>query len=335
MLDRDGYRPNVGIILVNQKNEVFWGKRVREHSWQFPQGGMNSDETPEEAMYRELAEETGLVAEHVQILAATPGWLRYRLPRQAQTVRGTSVHVPGADAFLSERQSTVILRCQAEQLRALWRKPDYPGFTPHLTVCDGLPRALSEEILDIARTIPPFSFRVGELQPILSKSKQTTMGLLSAIDHTLLAEIAKSVADDPDLTPVSWAIAIADDYDDATPRVVLTVDDGTGLRNARANAAVTVRIDRPPVADAGGNREACGGDVIVFDGSRSHDPEGGLLRYHWDFGDGTTATYNDVIEIKDADTYLFHGRVRNPDGTWTCIDTVFTRCESRVMPLPG
>lgn len=115
---------------------------------------------------------------------------RYRLPRQAQTVRGTSVHVPGADAFLSERQSTVILRCQAEQLRALWRKPDYPGFTPHLTVCDGLPRALSEEILAIARTIPPFSFRVGELQPIFSKSKQTTMGLLSAIDHTLLAEIA-------------------------------------------------------------------------------------------------------------------------------------------------
>ena len=46
-------------------------------------------------------------------------------------------------------------------------------------------------------------------------------------------------------------------------------------------------IDRPPVADAGGNREVCGGDVVVFDGSRSHDPEGGLLRYHWDFGDGT------------------------------------------------
>jgi 2'-5' RNA ligase len=115
---------------------------------------------------------------------------RYRLPQQAQGVRGTTVHVPGADAFLSERQSTVILRCQAEQLRALWRKPDYPGFTPHLTVCDGLPRALSEEILDITRAIPPFSFRVGELQPIFSKPKQTTLGLLSAIDRTLLAEIA-------------------------------------------------------------------------------------------------------------------------------------------------
>jgi hypothetical protein len=40
MLDREGYRPNVGIILCNAKNEVFWGKRIREHSWQFPQGGI-------------------------------------------------------------------------------------------------------------------------------------------------------------------------------------------------------------------------------------------------------------------------------------------------------
>lgn len=45
MLDREGYRPNVGIILVNQKNEVFWGKRIREHSWQFPQGGIKYGET--------------------------------------------------------------------------------------------------------------------------------------------------------------------------------------------------------------------------------------------------------------------------------------------------
>ncbi|VEB41137.1 RNA pyrophosphohydrolase [Chromobacterium violaceum] len=46
MLDRDGYRPNVGIILTNAKNEVFWGKRVREHSWQFPQGGIKPGESP-------------------------------------------------------------------------------------------------------------------------------------------------------------------------------------------------------------------------------------------------------------------------------------------------
>ena len=59
MLDRDGYRPNVAIVVVNAKNQVFWGKRVREHSWQFPQGGINPGETPERAMYRELHEEVG------------------------------------------------------------------------------------------------------------------------------------------------------------------------------------------------------------------------------------------------------------------------------------
>ena len=60
MLDRDGFRPNVGIILLNQKNQVFWGKRIRTHSWQFPQGGIDRGETPEQAMIRELHEEVGL-----------------------------------------------------------------------------------------------------------------------------------------------------------------------------------------------------------------------------------------------------------------------------------
>jgi len=63
MLDRDGFRPNVGIILLNQKNQVFWGKRIRTHSWQFPQGGIDRGETPEQAMYRELQEEVGLLAD--------------------------------------------------------------------------------------------------------------------------------------------------------------------------------------------------------------------------------------------------------------------------------
>ena len=60
MLDREGFRPNVGIILLNTQNEVWWGKRVREHSWQFPQGGIKYGETPEQAMFRELEEEVGL-----------------------------------------------------------------------------------------------------------------------------------------------------------------------------------------------------------------------------------------------------------------------------------
>ncbi|MBL8419783.1 MAG: RNA pyrophosphohydrolase, partial [Dechloromonas sp.] len=52
----------------------------REHSWQFPQGGIKRGETPEQAMYRELQEEIGLQPEHVRILGRTRGWLRYEVP---------------------------------------------------------------------------------------------------------------------------------------------------------------------------------------------------------------------------------------------------------------
>nr|WP_255610973.1 RNA pyrophosphohydrolase [Lysobacter sp. ESA13C] len=83
VIDPDGYRPNVGIVLMHPDGRLFWARRVHRDGWQFPQGGMNTDETPLEAMYRELREETGLLPQHVEVLGATPGWLRYRLPRRA------------------------------------------------------------------------------------------------------------------------------------------------------------------------------------------------------------------------------------------------------------
>lgn len=82
MLDKDGYRPNVGIVLANQRNEVFWGKRINQHAWQFPQGGIKHGETPAQAMYRELEEEIGLLPGHVRILGRTREWLRYQVPEQ-------------------------------------------------------------------------------------------------------------------------------------------------------------------------------------------------------------------------------------------------------------
>ena len=83
VIDPDGFRPNVGIVLMHDDGRVFWARRVRRDGWQFPQGGINTDETPLEAMYRELREETGLLPAHVDVLGATPGWLRYRLPPHA------------------------------------------------------------------------------------------------------------------------------------------------------------------------------------------------------------------------------------------------------------
>ena len=93
VIDPDGYRPNVGIVLIRDDGRVFWARRVNRDGWQFPQGGMRTDETPIEAMYRELEEETDLRAEHVEVLGATPGWLRYRLPNRyvRHNVRPTCV----------------------------------------------------------------------------------------------------------------------------------------------------------------------------------------------------------------------------------------------------
>ena len=82
MIDSDGFRLNVGIILANQFNEVLWAKRIGQNSWQFPQGGIKVSETPEEALFRELYEEVGLKPSDVEILSSTKGWLRYRLPKK-------------------------------------------------------------------------------------------------------------------------------------------------------------------------------------------------------------------------------------------------------------
>lgn len=82
MIDSAGYRYGVGIILVNDNRKVFIAKRIGMAAWQFPQGGMKEDETPEQTMYRELKEEIGLNPEDVRILASTKRWLRYRLPQR-------------------------------------------------------------------------------------------------------------------------------------------------------------------------------------------------------------------------------------------------------------
>ena len=82
MIDKHGFRANVGIILLKDTGKVFWARRQGMSAWQFPQGGIQESETPVEAMYRELHEEVGLSQKHVELLGQTSGWMRYRLPRR-------------------------------------------------------------------------------------------------------------------------------------------------------------------------------------------------------------------------------------------------------------
>ncbi|MBN2647528.1 MAG: RNA pyrophosphohydrolase [Thiotrichales bacterium] len=81
MIDEQGYRQNVGIIIVNKDGKLFWGKRVHQEAWQFPQGGIREYETPQQAAFRELREEVGLEPSDVRVLGRTQNWLKYDLPK--------------------------------------------------------------------------------------------------------------------------------------------------------------------------------------------------------------------------------------------------------------
>jgi len=80
MIDRDGFRANVGIVLMHDDGRLFIGRRTGGKGWQFPQGGVRRGESAEESLFRELNEEIGLSREDVRIVAQTRRWLRYRLP---------------------------------------------------------------------------------------------------------------------------------------------------------------------------------------------------------------------------------------------------------------
>lgn len=82
MIDADGYRLNVGLIIANRQGKVFFAKRIKQNAWQFPQGGLLKGEEAESAVFRELEEEVGLTKDLVAIKGYTKNWLRYRLPKK-------------------------------------------------------------------------------------------------------------------------------------------------------------------------------------------------------------------------------------------------------------
>jgi putative (di)nucleoside polyphosphate hydrolase len=123
MLDKEGYRPNVGIILANRRNEVFWGKRIQQHAWQFPQGGIQRGETPQEAMFRELEEEIGLDPAHVRVLGRTREWLRYDVPEKWAR-RGKE----GNGGYRGQKQIWFLLRLVGRDCDVRLRASGHPEF---------------------------------------------------------------------------------------------------------------------------------------------------------------------------------------------------------------
>ena len=120
MIDNDGYRPNVGIILANQRGQVLWAKRVGQDAWQFPQGGIESHEAPEEALYRELREEIGLREDSVEVVGSTKGWLRYRLPKRMLRRNSSS--------FLGQKQKWFLLKMLSDDDAVSFEHSETPEF---------------------------------------------------------------------------------------------------------------------------------------------------------------------------------------------------------------
>lgn len=124
MIDTDGFRPNVGIILANNRGQVLWARRLNRNGWQFPQGGIQADESAEQALFRELYEEIGLREQDVEILACTRGWLRYRLPQRL--IRRTSHPV-----CIGQKQKWFLLRLLADEQQICVNtcsKPEFDGW---------------------------------------------------------------------------------------------------------------------------------------------------------------------------------------------------------------
>ena len=121
MVDEEGFRPNVGIILSNGRGRLLWARRAHQRAWQFPQGGIHEGETPEQAMYRELYEEVGLVPDQVEIVGSTRHWLRYRLPDRY-------IRHHSSPLCIGQKQIWFLLRLLADDDEVTLDSCDHPEF---------------------------------------------------------------------------------------------------------------------------------------------------------------------------------------------------------------
>lgn len=121
MIDADGFRPNVGIMITDKFGRLLWARRVGgQNAWQFPQGGIKKGESPEQALYRELKEEVGLEPGQVTILGSTKGWLHYRLPQRF--IRKQS------PVCVGQKQKWFLLRLDASDEQVNLAQGDQPEF---------------------------------------------------------------------------------------------------------------------------------------------------------------------------------------------------------------
>jgi len=121
VIDKKGFRLNVGIILANQLGDVLWARRIGQDAWQFPQGGLILGETLEEAVYRELYEELGLEPQDVTLLSCTQRWLYYELPKQFLREEVTPL-------VIGQKQKWYLLLLRASEQKIFLNVSETPEF---------------------------------------------------------------------------------------------------------------------------------------------------------------------------------------------------------------
>lgn len=156
MIDREGYRQNVGIILHNSDGQLFWARRIGENAWQFPQGGIREDETPEEALYRELAEEIGLLPSDVEMVGSTRDWLRYHLPNKL-------IHYRRKPVCIGQKQIWFLLRLVTTEKHVKLNTSEHPEFD---NWCWIQPETPVEQVISFKRDV--YQSALDELMPLIS-----------------------------------------------------------------------------------------------------------------------------------------------------------------------
>ncbi len=156
-----GYRPNVGMMIINKEGLVWMGLRIKSegqaYRFQMPQGGIDKGETPLTAVYREMREETGLKPSDVRLVTAAKKWYKYDLPENVRRKRSIRGQRQKWFLFLltgSEKKINLTTDTYQEFVGYEWMKPD----------------AVIEKVVPFKQDV--YRQVVAEFEPYIQKMKQ-------------------------------------------------------------------------------------------------------------------------------------------------------------------
>lgn len=162
IFDQQGYRYNVGIVLLNNSNQVFWAKRLKQDAWQFPQGGMKAGEDIFDCLFRELFEEVGLNNEQVEVLAQTKKWLSYKLPMRYRRRKKTSFI-----QCVGQKQRWFLLRLKATDNEINLSATAHPEFDDWQWIDYWRP---AQEVVHFKREV--YQAALKEFEPLIFKEEK-------------------------------------------------------------------------------------------------------------------------------------------------------------------